>query len=256
MYQTPGSLGTMQNLGTMFIQTLRIGYCVWSMMNFKWKKSSSSMVKWPLLVETLIVGIGLKGITFLTLPWNLDEVLLSIGLQGPHLLRTSGKAVSQGSTSSTSLRSGKETAFKWFIWHKALAITEWRVCIAHASISKRRIFCLPNTSKSIRHELWDCIQARRAQRWATFIMHELCGVRRTGNCDSFHWKQALFGERIPKKFGKKIKFWHLLCGITLWTIRIECNDKVFNHEQWHEPKVKHRIWAELIIYTKVAWEQL
>ena len=61
-------------------------------------------------------------------------------------------------------------------------------------------------------------------------MHELCGVR-TGNYDCFNGKQALFGERIPKKYSKKIPIWHLLRGITLWTIWIECNDKVFNQEQ-------------------------
>ena len=70
----------------------------------------------------------------------------------------------------------------------------------------------------------------------------------------FNWKQTIFGKRIPKKYSKKIKIWHLLRGITLWTISIEHNDKVFNHEQWHEFKVKHRIWDELIIYAKVAWE--
>ena len=116
-------------------------------------------------------------------------------------------------------------------------------------------FCLPNTSKSVKHKIWDCIEARRPWRWAVSIMRELCGVR-TGNYDRFNWKQALIGERIPKKYGKKIKTWHLLRGITLWTIWIEHNDKVFNHEQWHESKVKHRNWDELIIYAKEAWNRV
>ena len=54
---------------------------------------------------------------------------------------------------------------------------------------------------------------------------------RTGNYDYSNWKQALFGERIPKHYGKKIKIWHLLRGITLWTIWIKHNDRVFNLEQ-------------------------
>jgi hypothetical protein len=114
---------------------------------------------------------------------------------------------------------------------------------------------MPNTSESVKHKFWDCIQARRAWRWATFIMHELCGVR-TGNYDCFNWKQALFGERIPKKYSKKIPIWHLIRGITLWTIWIERNDKVFNQEQWHLSKVKHKIWDELIIYAQVAWKRV
>ena len=67
----------------------------------------------------------------------------------------------------------------------------------------------------------------------------------------------MFGERISEKYSKtKIKIWHLLEGVTRWTILIECNDKVFNHEQWHESKVKHRIWDELIIYVEAAWERV
>ena len=153
------------------------------------------------------------------------------------------------------MRFGKEAAFLWSIWHKAVAVNEWRARIAPASISKQCVFCLPNTSELVKHKFWDCIQARRAWRWATFIMHELSGVR-SGNYDCFNWKQPLFGERIPKRYGKMIKVWHLLRGITLWTIWIERNDRVFNLEQWHVSKVSRRIWDDLIIYAKMAWSRV
>ena len=153
------------------------------------------------------------------------------------------------------LRSGKEVAFIRSIWHKMVDVNEWRARIPPVSISKQCVFCLPNTSESVKHKLWDCIQASRQWRWATFIMHELCGVR-MGNYDCFNWKQALFGERIPKRYDKIIKVWHLLRGIILWTIWIERNDKVFNQEQWHVSKVKQRIWDDLIIYAKAAWNQV
>lgn len=149
------------------------------------------------------------------------------------------------------LRTGKEAAFMWSIWHKVVAVNEWRARIAPISISKQCIFCLPNTCESVKHSVWDCIQARRAWRWAIFVIHELCGVRTT-NYETFHWKQALFGERLQKKFCKQIQIWHLLRGITLWFIWIERNDKVFNQEHWIEAKVKHLIWGELIMYAKVA----
>ena len=38
--------------------------------------------------------------------------------------------------------------------------------------------------------------------------------------------------------------------------QIERHNKVFNYEQWHEPKVKLRIWDDLIIYAKSAWERV
>lgn len=73
-----------------------------------------------------------------------------------------------------------------------------------------------------------------------------------GNYDSFNWKQALLGGRVPKQFVKKLKILHLLWGITLWMIWIERNDRVFNHEQWHESKMKNLIWDNLIMYAKAA----
>ena len=47
------------------------------------------------------------------------------------------------------LRTGKEAVCLWSIWHKAVAVNEWRARIAPASISKQCIFCLPNTTESV-----------------------------------------------------------------------------------------------------------
>jgi hypothetical protein len=66
----------------------------------------------------------------------------------------------------------------------------------------------------------------------------------------------MFWERMPKKFVKKMKIWHLLQGITLWTIWIERKDRVFNQEQWHECKVKHLIPNDLRMYANVAWDNV
>ena len=37
---------------------------------------------------------------------------------------------------------------------------------------------------------------------------------------------------------------------------MERNDKVFNQEQWHESKVKARIWDELLMYAHTAWQRV
>ena len=137
----------------------------------------------------------------------------------------------------------------WSIWHKVVIINEWR-----ASTSKQCVFCLPNTSELVKHEFWDYIQMRRAWRWATVLMCELCGFR-IGNYDSSNLGKGLL-QRIPKNYGKMCKILHLLRGITLWTIWIEPNDKVFNREQWHKSKVKQRIWDKVIIYFTTAWNRV
>lgn len=78
---------------------------------------------------------------------------------------------------------------------------------------------------------------------------------KTWNCDSCHWKHVFFGWRVPKKCVENIKIWHLLRGITLWTIWIEWYDDVFNQEQWHESKAEYHIGDDLIMYTMTTWER-
>lgn len=40
---------------------------------------------------------------------------------------------------------GKEVIFIQSIWHKAVVVDEWKACISPASVSKERVFCVPNT---------------------------------------------------------------------------------------------------------------
>ena len=88
--------------------------------------------------------------------------------------------------------SGKEVVFIWSMWHKAMIVNEWKAHTAPASILKQCIFFLPNTSELVKHNFWDCIQAKRTWRWATYIMHELCGVR-SDNYNCFNLKQTVLG---------------------------------------------------------------
>ena len=99
-------------------------------------------------------------------------------------------------------------------WSRAIAVNEWRARIALTFISKECVFYIPNTRETIKPKIWDCIQTRRVWRWATYIMHELCGVT-TCNYDSLNWKQILFGERIPKTYNKWFTFGTSL-GVSLF----------------------------------------
>lgn len=50
------------------------------------------------------------------------------------------------------MHSGKEFAFMWSIWPKVVEIYDWNACIAPASIFKQCKFCLPSTSKLVKHK--------------------------------------------------------------------------------------------------------
>jgi hypothetical protein len=68
-----------------------------------------------------------------------------------------------------------------------------------------------------------------------------------------NWKQSLFSARPPRRFSKTLRFWELLRGITIWTIWLARNDKVFNHEDWAQERVEQTIWNSLVDYGRSAW---
>lgn len=79
-------------------------------------------------------------------------------------------------------------------------------------------------------------------------MHELCEIR-TDNYDSFNWKQALFGKRIPKKFVRKkskSKFGTFCMALCSGLIKLSAMTKCSATNNCHESsKVKHsKIWDE------------
>ena len=150
-------------------------------------------------------------------------------------------------------RFGKEAAFIWLIWHKAVIVNECQARIASASICKHVSHVSRTRANQSSIDSRTVFKLGGPGNGLRSSYHELCVVK-MGNYDNFNWKHAMFGERILYKLGKVIKIWHLLRSIILWHIWIECNDKMFNHEQRHEFKVNQRIWDELIIYAKATWK--
>ena len=195
------------------------------------------MGEWANLIWNPYRWRPVEGYYFFTIPLSSWRTPLSMVPHAWVERWRNGKDILWGITSFTSLHARK-LPLMWPLWHKAILVNKRRACIARVFISKQYIFCLPNTSELVKHEFWDWIQAWTAWWQTTFIMLELCEVK-TNNYDSFNWKQALFGERIPNKIAKKIMIWHLFRGMTLWTIWVEHNDKVFYQECWHESQINY-----------------
>ena len=94
------------------------------------------------------------------------------------------------------------------------------VRITLASNSEGCIFSRPNTISFV-----IVFMLGMHGEWATYSMHELYEVN-TGNYDSYHWTQALFGGRIPKKLIKLIMKLASFHGIVILINWIEWTNKV------------------------------
>ena len=96
-------------------------------------------------------------------------------------------------------------------------------------------------SKLVKDKFWDCIQARRAWRGATFIMHELCGVK-PNNYDSFHLETNVVWGKDPKKSTKKkLKFGTFLMVLCFGPFGPNATTNCSTVKQWHESQLKHNI---------------
>lgn len=124
-----------------------------------------------LKLSTLVVGQKRKGerneITFflrqgdpkwwrwinegrsLTIPLKRVETPSSIEIREPLVGQTNGRATSRvtielyRSQIWDPLRSDKAVAFIWSIWHKVVAVNEWRACNAPTSFSMQCVFLPP-----------------------------------------------------------------------------------------------------------------
>lgn len=103
-----------------------------------------------------------------TIPQSLVRSWLLLETMGPRGSLTSDKATCLGNARRIGLKFGmwltpaKRSPSMRSIWHKAIAITEWKANIAPHSISKRRVICIPNSSELVKHKFWDCTHVRCA----------------------------------------------------------------------------------------------
>ena len=135
-----------------------------------------------------------------------------------------------------------------------MGVDEWRAHIAPISIVKQLVYCLPmlvnwlNTNFGIAPKLGE-----HGNGWHSSCMN-FVGLGPTTMMILIGNKPSL-GKGFLRSLPKKSRFGAFSKELLFWTKWIECNDRVFNHEQWHESKVKHIIWDDLDMYAKVARER-
>lgn len=160
------------------------------------------MAKLPHLVGIWTGGDGLRVIASLITTRNLENTPLSTWFLAWLGWRINGKAISSVITIFTSHICGTlptptrkphpcdPFGTKWL-----QSMNGGRMLLRLLSLNNM-FFAFLTRAKSIKEKFGDCIQAQRAWRWPTTIMHELCEVR-TGNYITFNWKQTLFWGEDP-----------------------------------------------------------
>lgn len=73
----------------------------------------------------------------------------------------------------TSNRVKKESGLLWAMWHRAVAVNEWRGRI-NANLDQNCVVCNSNSKETILHRFWECPSARAVWAWCTKVIDALC----------------------------------------------------------------------------------
>lgn len=115
-------------------------------------------------------------------------------------------------------RTSKEADLLWLVWHRAVAVNQWRSRI-HNAIDIPCPLCPRRPDESVLHQFWECISARRAWQWAVHIMNSLItGRDARGPWQMLTWKQGIFLDSIPRKFDRVKRIWMELRTTVLWAL--------------------------------------
>lgn len=67
----------------------------------------------------------------------------------------------------------KESGLLWAIWHRAMAVNEWRGRIS-ANVDQRCLVCTLGKKESVLHRFWECHSAQVVWSWSTNLIDLLC----------------------------------------------------------------------------------
>ena len=149
-------------------------------------------------------------------------------------------------------RAHKDAAFIWSVWHKAVAVNDWRK-VAYLNIDSSCPFC-PGLPETILHRFWECTQARNTWMWSSSLIHAL---QRRSQDPTVHfnldWFHCIFTQLLPRRFGKFSSIWSMLRGLTLWELWLARNARCFSNVLRSTDTITSNIWCGLQDYARLDW---
>jgi hypothetical protein len=115
-------------------------------------------------------------------------------------------------------RASKESGLIWQIWHRAVAVNEWRAKIS-PQVELECLLCNTGEAESVTHCFWNCPQGQAAWKFTVVVLSALSPG---GSLTSFEAQHALFAQRMPRRFQHCGAIWIYLRSATVWTSLTDC----------------------------------
>ena len=118
----------------------------------------------------------------------------------------------------TPLRPRKEAAFLWSVYHRAVAVHQWRQR-AFSQLSTECTCCDQGIPESLIHCFFACPPVIRAWDFVTSVLYTLAKELASAMpWPHLSWDQCLLGVDLPDSLLPYQPTWSILRGIALWTI--------------------------------------
>jgi hypothetical protein len=98
-----------------------------------------------------------------------------------------------------SRRPQKEAGFLWSVYHRAIAVNQWRSQMFRR-ISPLCVCCPQQSIEFVKHCMYECPRATTVWCYAQTILFTAQGTNlENGSWPSFTFQQCVFGSRLPRR---------------------------------------------------------
>lgn len=150
-------------------------------------------------------------------------------------------------------RPRKEAAFLWSLYHRAIAVNQWRR-VASTTTSDLCTCCNRAVPESLIHAFYECEAASAAWEYATTVLYLMLEVQfDTIQRPRLTWQQCVLGYDLPAHLQSGRTVWSLIRGSVLWVIWIRRNASVFKDVQWPKEQLQCALWDSFLNLGRLAW---
>lgn len=151
-------------------------------------------------------------------------------------------------------RPRKEAAFLRSLYHKAIAVNQWRNQ-SHPPISALCTCCQSGVPECLKHCFFECDAAAGAWEFAfTILYHAAQEPQASMPWPKLEWPQCLLGAELPPQLQSTATLWALIRGVVVWTIWIWRNAAIFANDPWSPERVERMIWDGVLDLARMVWD--
>jgi hypothetical protein len=150
-------------------------------------------------------------------------------------------------------RPQKEAAFLWSVYHRAIAVNQWRTQMFNG-IPATCVYCPLQMSETVQHRVFECVRTNVIWNYAQLVIFTSQGTPSVnGFWLAFILQQCVFGSKLPRRVKTATAIWSLIRGTAIWITWLDRNAICFSNDFWPQAKIEKVLWEGILDHGHPAW---